>query len=252
VYDIMHPGSLQGDVEWYSRKATASGGPVLELGAGTGRIAIPVAEAGVRVTAVDSDEQMLARLREKAAALADDVRSRLSIYRGDMRTFAIDECFAFVMIPFRAFLHNLTHEDQLASLRCAHQHLRVDGELALNVFHPSLEYMAAHAGAQKGVWRWIGTRKLADGAFVVYSDSSRYDTVRQQVRSMIRTEEFGSDGSLTRTDMMDLELAYLYPSDISRLLDEAGFELIRISGDFHGRPFERDGDELVIEARKRG
>lgn len=68
---------------------------------------------------------------------------------------------------------------------------------------------------------------------------------------MIRTEEFSAVGSLIRTHMMRLELAYLYPSDITRLLEQAGFELIRISGDFTGRPFERDGDELVIEARKR-
>jgi SAM-dependent methyltransferase len=251
VYDIMHPGSLQGDVEWYCRKATASGGPVLELGAGTGRIAIPVAEAGIRITAVDSDEQMLARLREKAAALHDDVRSHLSILRGDMRSIAIDSPFALVIIPFRAFLHNLTRDDQLAALKCAHQHLAVNGELALNVFHPSLQYMAARAGDRRGVWRWTGNRKLVDGGFVVYSDTTRYDTVRQRLHSLIRTEQFGPDGSLMRTHMMDLELAYLYPSDIVRLLDEAGFELVRMSGDFHGRPFERDGDELVVEARKR-
>jgi hypothetical protein len=68
---------------------------------------------------------------------------------------------------------------------------------------------------------------------------------------MIRTEEFSADGSLLLTNMMHLELAYLYPSDIASLLVDSGFELLRISGDFQGRPFERDGDELVIEARKR-
>jgi SAM-dependent methyltransferase len=250
VYDVMHSGSLQGDVEWYRHKAIASGGPVLELGAGTGRIAIPVAEAGIQLMAVDVNEQMLARLRDKVAALSDDVRARLSIHHGDMRTFALDSQFALVIIPFRAFLHNLTHDDQLATLKRAHHHLRADGELALNVFHPSLEYMAAHAGDRAGVWRWTGNRKLADGGFVVYSDTTRYDTVGQRLHSLIRTEEFGPDGSLMRTHMMDLELAYLYPSDIVRLLDEAGFELVRMSGDFKGRPVERDGDELVVEARK--
>ena len=68
---------------------------------------------------------------------------------------------------------------------------------------------------------------------------------------MIRTEEFGADGSLQRTNMMHLELAYLYPSDITSLLAQSGFELLRMSGDFAGRPFERDGDELVVEARRR-
>ena len=88
------------------------------------------------------------------------------------------------------------------------------------------------------------------GGFVVYSEASRYNTVRQRLESMIRTEEFGADGSLLLTNMMHLELAYLYPSDIASLLEESGFEPPRISGDFHGRAFERDGDELVVEARK--
>ena len=79
--------------------------------------------------------------------------------------------------------------------------------------------MSAHAGAQKGTWRWTSTKNLPDGGFVVYSESSRYDTVHQRVRSMIRTEEFSAVGSLIRTHMMRLELAYLYPSDFSRLLE---------------------------------
>lgn len=246
----MHPGTLQGDVEWYRRKALECGGPVLELGAGTGRISIPIAEDGISVTALDADAGMLERLREKAAALAPVVQARISVHQDDMRSFALDDEFALVVIPFRAFLHNLTRDDQLATLRRAHAHLRPGGELALNVFHPSLEYMAANAGAYAGVWRWRSTRKIAGGGFVVYSEASRYTTVQQRLASMIRTEEFDADGVLLRTNMMHLELAYLYPSDIAGLLENSGFELLRISGDFSGRPFERDGDELVVEARK--
>ncbi len=251
VYDVRHLGSLQGDMEWYRSKAVASGGPVLELGAGTGRITVPIAQAGICVTALDLDAGMIAKLRNRAAALPDEARARVSVHQGDMRTFSLGETFALVIIPFRAFLHNLTVDDQLASLKRSHEHLRPGGELAFNVFHPSLEYMAAHAGSQTGAWRWTGTRELPDGGFVVYSEASRYDTVHQRVRSMIRTEEYAADGRLARTHMMRLELAYLYRSDISRLLEQAGFELTRISGDFMGRPFERDGDELVVEARKR-
>src|SRR4030095_10691864 len=136
----MHRGTLQGDVEWYRRKAVESGGPVLELGAGTGRISIPIAEAGIRVSAVDLDGGMLGKLREKVASLHMDVQHRISVHQGDMRTFTLDEQFALIIIPSRAFLHNITRDDQLATLRRAHAHLRPGGELALNVFHPSLEY----------------------------------------------------------------------------------------------------------------
>ncbi len=247
----MHPGSLQGDIEWYCRKAVASGGPVLELGAGTGRIAIAIAQAGVSITAVDLDMGMLDKLRRKIVALPPEVQSRISAQQGDMRALTLADSYSLVIIPFRAFLHNLTWDDQLATLRRAHEQLRPGGELALNVFHPSLEFMAANAGSLQGVWRARGPRELEGGGFAVYSDMTRYDTVRQRLRSLIRTEEFGPEGALLRTHMTDLELAYLYPSDILRLLEHSGFDLIRFSGDFTGRPFERDLDELVVEARRR-
>ncbi len=110
--------------------------------------------------------------------------------------------------------------------------------------------MAANAGMHAGVWRARNTHRLDGGGFVVYSDMTRYDTVRQRLSALIRTEEFGVDGALVRTHMMDLELAYLYQSDMTRLLEHAGFDLVRLSGDFKGRPFGRDSDELVVEARR--
>jgi len=247
----MHPGSVSGDIEWYRQKAIASGGPVIELGAGTGRITIPIAESGIHVTGLDLDPGMLGKLRGKLSVLPDEVRQRVSALAGDMRTVALDERFALAIIPFRAFLHNLTHDDQLGALKRVHDHLRANGELAFNVFHPSLEYMAANAGSRVGVWRWRDTTDLPEGGCAVRSEANRYDTVKQRVHSMIRSEEFTQQGTLTRTHLLRLELAYLYPADIRRLLDEAGFELVRMSGDFSGRPFERDGDELVVEARKR-
>jgi SAM-dependent methyltransferase len=246
----MHPGSLHGDVEWYCQKAIASRGPVLELGAGTGRIAIAVAEAGVRISAIDLDRGMLERLRRKVATRPGEVQSRISVHLADMRSFAVEERYALVIIPFRALLHNLTFDDQLATLQRAYEHLEPGGELAFNVFHPSLEFMAANAGAHAGVWRARQTQRLDSGGFLVFSDSTRYDTVRQRLTALIRTEEFDINGTLMRTHMLDLELAYLYRADLMRLLDHSGFELVRISGDFKGRPFERDSDELVVEARR--
>jgi hypothetical protein len=95
------------------------------------------------------------------------VQSRISVHRADMRSFTLDDRFALVIVPFRAFLHNLTWDDQLAALRRAFDHLTPGGELAFNVFHPALEFMAANAGAQTGVWRARDTLRLASGGFVV-------------------------------------------------------------------------------------
>jgi SAM-dependent methyltransferase len=248
LYDAVTPASWLGDVEWYVRRAQESGGPVLELGAGTGRITLPIAEAGVSIHALDSSAPMVEALAAKLAARSEDVRRRVTIVAADMRTFDLPERFALVIAPFRAFAHNLTDDDRLACLRRVRQHLRPGGRFAFNVFHPSLEYMSRHVGPLAGVWRWVNTFPLPDGGFVVRSEANRYDTVRQIVHSHHRYEEFSAGSVLERTSLHRLELAYLYPPDIRRLLTEAGFSSVTIGGGFDGRPFSQDTDELVVDA----
>lgn len=248
LYDIVTPEAFGGDADWYLRKAQECGGPVLELGAGTGRITLRLAQGGVMVHALDADQGMLRVLRQKVAAQPREVQARIVIVDGDMRAFQLTERFALVMAPFRALLHNLTEDDQLACFRCVREHLRPGGRFAFNVFHPSLEFMSQNSGGLAGVWRWGGTFKGHDGAWVVRSEANRYDTVQRRVYSQHRYEEYGSDGTLKRTFLHRLELSYLYPADITRLLRGAGFQSIQISGGFDGRPLERDTDELVVEA----
>jgi SAM-dependent methyltransferase len=252
LYDIVTPASFRGDAEWYRAKARACGGPVLELGAGTGRITLGIAQEGVAVHALDADRAMLDRLQQKLAGQPPDVRDRVTLTAGDMRAFTFTERFALIIAPFRAFLHNITEQDQLACLARVREHLRPGGCFAFNVFHPSLEFMARHAGAFEGVWRWVGTFPRGDGGsggFVVRSEANRYDTVRQRVESQHRYEEYGPDATLTRTSLHRIQLAYLYPPDLRRLLTHAGFQSMQIAGGFDGRAFEHDTDELVIEAR---
>jgi len=247
-YDTFNAGAFRGDVDWYRRKARECRGPVLELGSGTGRITLPVARDGVSIWALDLDDGMIDELTRKAGREAADVRRRITIVKGDMRSFQIDVTFALVMIPLRAFLHNLTSDDQLACLRCAHAHLAAGGQIAFNVFHPSLEYMAYHVGALAGVWRWRESRELQDGTLLMRSEANRYDTVRQRVHSQHRYELYAADGSLVRTVVHSLELAYLYPGDVRSLLEKSGFTDIVINGGFRDEPFASDTDELVIEA----
>ena len=252
LYDVVTPASLQGDVEWYRAKAEACGGPVLELGAGTGRVTLAVAEAGIPIHALDSSREMRDALAAKLAGRSREVRDRVTLVAGDMRTFDLPERFALVIAPFRAFLHNLTDEDRLATLARVRHHLRPGGRFAFNVYHPSLLYMARHAGPLESVWRWVGNFPLPAGGFVARSEANRYDTVRQVVHSQHRYEEYDDNGLLIRTTLQRLELAYLYPGDIEYLLTRAGFTAITINGGFGGRAFAEDTDELAIEATSPG
>ena len=249
IYDVTWPGSFAGDIDFYRAKARTSGGPVLELGAGTGRIAIPIARDGIDVYALDLETPMLDRLRLKLEAETPEVRGRVTIVHADMRTFAIDRQFPVVFAPFRAFLHNVTVDDRLACLARVREHLAPGGRFVFNVFHPSLALMAHNVGPLESTWRVRGMFASPDGGCVVRSEASRYDTVRQIVYSLHRFEEYTPDGVLTRTALQRMELGYLYPSDITHLLTQAGFDAIDIAGGFDGRPLQRDTDELVIEAR---
>lgn len=244
----MTPASFRGDVEGYRTEAERSGGPVLELGAGTGRITLAIARAGVTVHALDAHPGMLEALRRKLAAEPREVHDRVTIIEADMRRFALDERFPLIIAPFRAFLHNLTTDDQLACLGAVRSHLGPGGRFVFNVFHPSLTYMAQNSGPLAGVWRWTNSLQEPDGGVIVRSESNRYDTVRQIVSSHHRYDEYGADGTLIRSTLQQLELAYLYAGDLRWLLAEAGFGTIQIAGGFDGRPAARDGDELVIVA----
>lgn len=248
LYDLVTPEALAGDRDWYRHRARESEGPVLELGAGTGRITFGIAQDGISVHALEADPAMLETLRRKAAAQPSDVQARVTVVDGDMRRFELSERFALIIAPFRAFLHNLTERDQLACLTRVREHLRPGGRFAFNVFHPSLEFMSHHHGALAGVWRWVGTFPQPDGGCIVRSEANKYDTVRQRVHSQHRYEEFAADGTLQRTFLHRLELAYLYAPDIRRLLMQSGFRSVQIEGGFDGRAFERDTDELVVQA----
>lgn len=248
LYDVVTPASFHGDVEWYRQRAQASGGPVLELGAGTGRVTLAIAEAGISVHALDSSREMLQALSAKLAAAPGRLRDRVTLVEGDMRSFDLPERFPLVISPFRAFLHNITDEDRLAALARVRHHLRPGGHFAFNVYHPSLLYMSRHAGPLEGVWRWVDNFPLPGGGFVSRSEANRYDTVRQTVHSQHRYDEYDDNGVLLRSTLHRLALAYLYPGDIRHLLARAGFVDVTIQGGFAGRPFSEDADELVVEA----
>ena len=110
--------------------------------------------------------------------------------------------------------------------------------------------MAQHTGALAGVWRSGGTYSLPSGGWVVQSEANRYDTVAQIVHSLHRYDVFDASGTLERTCMLPLKLAYLYPREIRRLLEDAGFANIKIGGGFDGQAFTHDQQELVVEATR--
>lgn len=127
LYDHVVPYRSRPDVDFFVAAAQASGGPVLEVGCGTGRVLIPTTRAGVDIVGLDLSPHMLRvcqqRLQDEPAA----VQSRVRLHRADMRNFDLAQAFRLVTLPFRPFQHLTTVADQLACLRSLHRHLAAEG-----------------------------------------------------------------------------------------------------------------------------
>lgn len=243
-YDHVATG-VWGDVGFYVGEAVAAGSPVLELGCGTGRILLPIAEAGVDVVGLDASADMLAIARDKLAASRPDVQRRARLVHGDMRDFDLGQSFALVTIPYRAFLHNLEVGDQLRTLACARRHLAEEGRLILNVFDPSVKKLAAG--------RWVTSadrhrefRHPRTGNRITIREDFRYDLERQRVEGAFVYDEIDATGRVLGTTHAPLTLRYVFRYEMEHLLGRAGFAVGALFGDFERAAFRAGGEQVWI------
>lgn len=233
AYD-EHSRGVPGDVEFYVALAREAGA-VVELGVGTGRIAVPTAQAGVPVLGFDREPAMLEVAREKAEAAG--VGHLVTLREGDMRSFALDAPVPLVTIPFRTFLHNLTTEDQIATLRACRDALGPGGRLALNVFNPDLRMMAKWMGRRAEDWEPFGWEG--------YQAHQDYRPTEQVVTTSLRVRD--EDGQWRRTSF---RLRYVYRYEMQHLLERCGFEVESLWGGFQGQPYQDGAPEMVWIAKR--
>ncbi len=249
VYDARAEG-VPGDVDFFLRlakEAHAAGHPVLELACGSGRVAIPIARAGVRVVGLDLSPAMLARAREKSAGM-DTVRWE----EGDMRSFDLPERFGLVFIPYRSFQHLLTVDDQLSCLRCIHRHLVPGGRLAIDIFNPDIVTIGQWLSTKRGGLqrRRDDYRHPRTGRISKRWETRAYRTAGQEVESTFLDEELDDEGAVVSRIYRDLRLRYIFRFEMQHLLERTGFEIEALSGDFFGGPFEDTSPEMVWVARR--
>ncbi|MBM4047814.1 MAG: class I SAM-dependent methyltransferase [Planctomycetes bacterium] len=248
-YDHVHRG-LRDDVQFYVEEARKAGSPVLELGCGTGRVMIPVAEAGIPIVGLDRAPAMLAIARQKVAKLSAETQRRIEIIEGDMRSFTLGRRFDLITIPFRAFLHLLTSEDQRQALGCIREHLSDDGRLIFNVFDPRLDIIAAHFGS-------LGTAVKKQSEFVhpdtghrvLVWDSRQYDPGRQMLESYFIFEELDDEGKVIAKTYSPLILRYVYRYEMQYLLELCGYRVEALYGDFQRGPFRYGGEQIWVARR---
>jgi len=224
LYDRWNRSVVE-DIGFYVEEAVASRGPVLELGVGTGRIAVPIALTGVRVIGLDSSAPMLELCRERArsAGVADLIDLRL----GDLRDPPPTETVPLVISPFRTFLHLLSDDERLLTLTRIHSLLQPGGRLVFDIFVPTeLDVTVTH-----GLWieREPGIEERAD-----WNWPER--TLVLRVRG---------DGGETQ-----MHLAWISAQEWEELLERAGFVLRACYGWFDRQPHSGDEDMVFVALRK--
>ena len=216
--------SVTEDVAFYVEEARRAGGPVIELGVGTGRIAVPTAAAGIDVIGVDSSRGMLAVCAERARLAG--VTTRLDLRVGDLREPPVSERVALVTCPFRSLLHMRDDGDRRRALTAARELLLPGGRLVFDVFAPSRDDVEETHG------RWLerepGIWERAD-----------WDLETQTLTLSVR------DDSAEAT----MELSWLAPHEWHILLESTGFEVEASYGWFDRTPYAGGEDTVWIAKR---
>lgn len=252
LYDVVY-ADYDDDIAFYVQEARQAGGPCLELGCGSGRVLIPVAEAGATVTGLDVAKPMLTRARRKVAALPDDVRARIKVDEGDMRSFMINTQFALIYIPFRAFLHLMQVSDQIAALNNIRRHLQPGGKLVLNFFDPSLEYIVGHSGPIGGAQHTTGETFVdpRSGNLLVEWATVHYSHHLQRIDQYFIYDEVDARGRVVGRLYRNLQMRYIFRWEFEHLLARCGFEVLALYGSFDRQPYMQAGQELIWVAQKR-
>ena len=237
LYDLEY--SHDHDVPFWLSLAEREGDPIVEWGAGTGRLAIPLAAAGFEVTGVELSERMVEKGYNKGGTV--------EWVRGDMRTAKLARQYALAVCAFNSLLCLLSVDDTLAFLRNAREHLEPGGSLGIEVSAFSAEELVDPSGNPQ--LRHDFTRELPDGRLDRFS-VSRYDAASQLLRMRLFYELYGASGELGDRRAHDLTIRVVGRAELELMLRLVGFEVEAVYGGFEGEPFAAESDHLIVLARK--
>ena len=232
------------DISFYLGLAQECKSPILEIGVGTCRIAIPIAKAGNTVWGIDNSAEMLGVAEQKLSALPEEIRDRIFLFHRDMRDFVFKERFPLVTIPFRAFLHNQTMEDQISTLHNIHRHLKPNGILALDLFVPIYSVFASQKWQEK-----IEESELSVSNSGVSILCDIRHSPEKQALSIENTYRYTCNGK-PKTKKCVMNYRYIFRFEMELLLKQAGFLLEHVYGGFRGERYNFNSGTAVFIARK--
>lgn len=237
-YDYIYAFRTQ-DVAFYVALAKEGQGPILEVGCGTGRVTLPLLETGREIHGLELSPAMLRIIRQK---LADRPQILARLHEGDMRTFALAQKFAQMFVPFRAFLHLDSIDDQLRALQNFHRHLLPTGRLIIDIFAPSYRMMSKEQAKSA-----LPAQSLPDGRIMTALDHVIYSHREQRINVERHIDTILPDGTLKR-NIEYFHLRYIFRYEMELLLRQTGFQLDAVYGDFERRPYDFHSGEMIFVA----
>ena len=238
LYDAQYR-DYRDDLPFYLRLAADHGGPILELGAGTGRVTRELARAGHEVVALERSAAMLARAREHLEGT--DLSERVELLEGDMRSLVLGRRFGLVLAPFNTLMHATTLADQDASLATVQRHLAPGGAFGFDLFVPRFGPM----GVLRKEREWDGVGGAHSELFVV----QHHDEVAQLIESSYLLDTV-VDGRLER-QRATLTQRYYTRFELLRALRQAGFGQVRLFGGFDRAHFDARSPVMTGIASRR-
>lgn len=232
------------DVLFYEAIADEHRGPILELGAGSGRVTIALARAGHEVVAVDRMDSMLAQLRTALAKEKPEVRARVRVVRGDLLKVRLKQRFGLVISPFNVFMHLYTRDDVERALATCRVHLAPRGRLVFDVLMPEIRAFVRDPG------KLYKSRPITDGSGRKwhYAEQFQYDHATQ---IQMVTAVLSAIDDPTEVRVLPLAHRQFYPQELEALLDYNGWEMEKRWGDFERGPIRLGCESQVVVARAR-
>jgi SAM-dependent methyltransferase len=242
-YDFDYERRVRQDLPFYLACAREGGGPVLELGVGTGRVAAFLARHGFHVTGVELSREMLVRAEARKARLGE-AATRLRFVPGDMSRLRVRGKFGTVLVPFRAFNHLYSVERQLAALRGMRRRLAAGGIVVIDLWNPSLRELREEDGRVRVSYERKDPRT---GAKVVQRFRVRSDVAAQMGQLDYWWDVYRGRRRIRR-DHAPMRWRWFHRFEFEHLLARAGLAVRRVCGDYRGGALGPRSEELIFVA----
>ena len=242
-YDIFYQAAPEGEMEFYLNAIHRSHGSVLELGVGTGRIAIPAAAMGHDITGVDLNRPMLDRARAKSTVAP--LSGTLTLVESDMAELDLAKRdFDLVIIPAHTLVLELDHARQLETLKRCAMHMAKTATLIFNLFNPSDDLI--HDEPSETFLLGV-VEDEETGLRHVLTGTNDFDSAKQLNHCTQIIESVDSTGAVIDREELNVVFRYLHHEQVLEMLGQAGLRISAVYGDFDGSPLAEDSEEMIYE-----